>query len=302
MIDFLIYLLTIIGIWGLLALSLNVQFGLAGLINLGHIVFFMVGAYASTILVMFGGWPMPLGWLAAMVIAALMGVLMTLPTATLRQDYWAISSLAFAEIIRFVFKNTPIKGDYIGASFGVPDIPQPFADALTTDQFYLFYLVLTLVIVALAWGVVEWITRSPFGRVLKAIREDDHVAMALGKSVRSIRMRAMALGGAIGGLAGAMFAHYNAFIQPNYFLPLETFLVWAMLLLGGKANHLGALVGAVVIQLLYNSTRFLKDLVEIDQGLLSSGRMIVIGVLIILVVLYMPNGLVPEKRRRYARQ
>ena len=302
MIDFLIYLLTIIGIWGLLSLSLNVQFGLTGLINLGHIVFFMVGAYTSTILVMFAGWPMALGWIAAMVVAALVGVLMTLPTATLRQDYWAISSLAFAEVIRFIFKNTPIQGDYIGASFGVPDIPQPLGDVLTTDQFYLFFLVLTLVLVAAVYAVVEWVTRSPFGRVLKAIREDDHVALALGKNVRSIRMRSMALGGAIGGLAGAMFAHYNAFIQPNYFLPLETFLVWAMLLLGGKGNHVGALVGAVVIQLLYNSTRFLKDLVEIDQGLLSSGRMIVIGVLIILVVLYMPNGLVPERRRRYARQ
>ena len=302
MIDFLIYLLTIIGIWGLLALSLNVQFGLAGLINLGHIVFFMVGGYASTILVMFVGWPMPLAWLAAMAIAAGVGVIMTLPTATLRQDYWAISSLAFAEIIRFAFKNTPIKGDYIGASFGVPDVPQPLGDMLTTDQFYLFFLALTAVMVVLAYALVEWLTRSPFGRVLKAIREDDHVALALGKDVRSFRMRAMALGGAIGGLAGAMFAHYNAFIQPNYFLPLETFLVWAMLLLGGKGNHLGALVGAVVIQLLYNSTRFLKDLVEIDQGILSSGRMIVIGVLIILVVLYMPNGLLPEKRRRYARE
>jgi branched-chain amino acid transport system permease protein len=302
MIDFLIYLLTIIGIWSLLALSLNVQFGLTGLINLGHIVFFMVGGYASSILVMFAGWPMALGWVAAMVIAAFVGVLMTLPTATLRQDYWAISSLAFAEIIRFVFKNTPIQGDYIGASFGIPDIPQPLGAALTTDQFYLFFLALTLVILGATFAVVEWVSRSPYGRVLKAIREDDHVALALGKNVRSIRMRAMALGGAIGGLAGAMFAHYNAFIQPNYFLPLETFLVWAMLLLGGKGNHVGAIVGAVVIQLLYNSTRFLKDLVDIDQGLLSSGRMIVIGVLIILVVLYMPNGLVPEKRRRYARQ
>lgn len=302
MIDFLIYLLTIIGIWGLLALSLNVQFGLAGLINLGHIVFFMVGAYTSTILVMFAGWPMALGWVAAMVMAALVGLIMTLPTATLRQDYWAISSLAFAEVIRFVFKNTPIKGDYIGASFGVPDIPQPLGDVLTTDQFYLFFLVLTLVVVAVVYTLLEWLTRSPFGRVLKAIREDDHVALALGKNVRSIRMRAMALGGAIGGLAGAMFAHYNAFIQPNYFLPLETFLVWAMLLLGGKANHLGALVGAVVIQLLYNSTRFLKDFIDIDQGVLSSARMIVIGVLIILVVLYMQNGLIPEKRRRYARE
>jgi len=302
MIDFLIYFVTIVGIWGLLSLSLNVQFGLAGLINLGHIVFFMVGAYASTILVMFAGWPMALGWVGAMVIAALTGVIMTLPTATLRQDYWAISSLAFAEIIRFIFKNTPIKGDYIGASFGVPNIPQPLGDILSTQQFYLFYLVLTLVILGLAYAVVDWITRSPYGRVLKSIREDDHVALALGKNVRWIRIRAMALGGAIGGLAGAMFAHYNAFIQPNYFLPLETFLVWAMLLLGGKGNHLGALVGVVVVQAIYNSTRFLKDVVPIDASILSSGRMIVIGVLIILVVLYMPNGLIPEKRRRYARQ
>jgi len=302
MIDFLIYFVTIVGIWGLLSLSLNVQFGLAGLINLGHIVFFMVGAYASTILVMFAGWPMALGWVGAMVIAALTGVIMTLPTATLRQDYWAISSLAFAEIIRFIFKNTPIKGDYIGASFGVPNIPQPLGDILSTQQFYLFYVVLTLVILGLAYAVVDWITRSPYGRVLKSIREDDHVALALGKNVRWIRIRAMALGGAIGGLAGAMFAHYNAFIQPNYFLPLETFLVWAMLLLGGKGNHLGALVGVVVVQAIYNSTRFLKDVVPIDASILSSGRMIVIGVLIILVVLYMPNGLIPEKRRRYARQ
>ncbi len=301
MIDFLIYLLTIIGIWGLLSLSLNVQFGLTGLINIGHVVFFMVGAYASTILVMFAGFPMVLGWIGAMVIAGLVGVIMTLPTATLRQDYWAISSLAFAEIIRFVFKNTPIKGDYIGASFGVPDIPQPLGDVLTTDQFYLFFLVLMVVIVAVTWGGLAYLTRTPFGRLLKAVREDDHVALALGKPVRSIRMRAMALGGAIGGLAGALFAHYNAFIQPNYFLPLESFLVWAMLLLGGRGNHVGALLGALVIQLLYNSTRFLKDVVEIDQGILSSGRMVIIGALIILVVLYMPNGLLPERRRRYAR-
>jgi len=229
-------------------------------------------------------------------------VIMTLPTATLRQDYWAISSIAFAEIIRFIFKNTPIKGDYIGASFGVPNIPQPFGDVLSTQQFYLLFLVLTVVILAIVYAAVEWLTRSPYGRVLKAIREDDHVALALGKNVRSIRIRAMALGGAIGGLAGAMFAHYNAFIQPNYFLPLETFLVWAMLLLGGKGNHLGALAGVVVVQLIYNSTRFLKDVVPIDAAILSSGRMIVIGVLIILVVLYMPNGLIAEKRRRYARQ
>jgi len=301
MIDFLVYLFTIIGIWGILALSLNVQFGFTGLVNLGHIVFFMLGAYVSAILVILAGMPFLVGVLGATVAAGLFGGLMALPTAQLQQDYWAISTLAAAEIVRIFFLNTTLGGPYIGASFGISGIPQPLRDAFASPAAYgWFYFAIVAVALAGSYFFVRWLTATPFGRALKAIREGDEVPLALGKDARSLRVRAMIVGGALGGLAGALFAHFNAYIAPNYFLPLETFIVWAMVILGGAGNHKGVLVGAVVIEALYNSTRFLAAHVGfIDPGTLASLRMIVIGLLITGVVMYMPRGLMPEPRRRY---
>jgi branched-chain amino acid transport system permease protein len=133
------------------------------------------------------------------------------------------------------------------------------------------------------------------------MREGDEVPLALGKPVGSLRVRVMAVGGLLGGVAGALFAHYNAYISPEYFLPVETFIVWAMVILGGAGNFLGALVGTVVIQALYNSTRFLAPLLHIDAQVLGPLRMITIAVLIIMVILYLPHGMLPERRRRYGR-
>lgn len=300
MIDYLVYLLTIIGIWGLLSLSLNLQYGLTGLVNLGHIAFFMLGAYASTILVMVAGTSFVVGFLGGIVAASLFGALIALPTANLQQDYWAISTLAAAEIVRLVLKNTTIGGQYQGGAFGFSGIPQPAHDAFPPETYGWFYLALVLALLAVAWALVQWLTEMPYGRALKAIREGDEMPLALGKDVRSLRIRAMALGGGVAGLAGALYAHFNAFIDPTYFLPLETFIVWSMVILGGAGNHVGALAGALIIQAIYNSTRFLSGWVPIDQNTLGSLRMIVISVLIILVIIYMPKGLVPEQVRRYA--
>jgi len=301
MIEFLIYLLTMIGIWGILSLSLHIQYGMTGLINLGHVVFFMLGAYVSTILVMLVGAPFIVGLAGGMIVAALVAVVMALPTANLREDYWAICTLAFAEMVRLFFLNQPLKGDYMGASFGVSGIPQPLSALFSDYGYNLFYMVLVLVCLLAAFGFVLWLARQPFGRALKAIREGDEVPLTLGKAVGSYRIRAMALAGLLGGAAGSLFAHYNAFISPNYFLPLETFLVWAMIILGGAGNPLGALAGTVIIQLLYNSTRFMKAFVPLDASMLGSLRMVFIGVLIVVVILYLPQGLFPEKKRSYAR-
>jgi branched-chain amino acid transport system permease protein len=149
--------------------------------------------------------------------------------------------------------------------------------------------------------LLTYLARSPFGRSLKALREGDELPLALGKSVASLRVRAMAIGGALGGLAGALFAHYNAYISPEYFLPLETFIVWAMVILGGPGNFIGALVGTLIIQILYNSTRFIAPLLAIDAQVLGPLRMIAISVLIILAIMFMPQGILPERRRRYDR-
>lgn len=306
MIEFLIYLITIIGIWGILSLSLNFQYGITGLVNLGHVVFFMLGAYTSTILVVLFAWPIAWGMVAGIVAAALFGVFMALPTANLQQDYWAISTLAAAEIVRIVFLNTRLGGPYMGEAFGVSGIPRPLRDYFTAQgyTFYhynIFYMILVLICLAAAYVVVSRLAAMPVGRTLKALREGDEVPLALGKNVSSFRIRAMAVGGALGGLAGALFAHYNAYIGPEYFLPLETFIIWAMVIVGGAGNFVGVLVGTFIIQAIYNSTRFLAPLVNIDAQVLGPLRMIVISVLIILVILFMPRGLVPERRRRYDR-
>jgi len=299
MVDFFVYLLTMVGIWGILSLSLNLQYGTTGLLNLGQVVFFMLGAYISTIVVVLAGWPIGLGMLAGIAAAALFGALMALPTANLQQDYWAISTLAAAEIVRLVFLNTQLGGPYVGESFGVSGIPRPLREWFSGGTYDAFYMALVLVCLALAFVLVTWLVRTPFGRTLKALREGDEVPLALGKRVSSFRIRAMALGGGLAGLAGALFAHYNAYIAPEYFLPLETFIVWAMVILGGAGNYVGALVGTVIIQSIYNSTRFLTGWLEIDSAIVGPLRMIFIAVLIILVILYMPRGLVPERRRRY---
>ena len=301
MIDYLTYLLTIISIWGILSLSLNLQYGLTGLVNLGHIAFFMIGAYISTILVKVVGAGFLVGFLGGIGAAALFGALISLPTAHLQQDYWAISTLAAAEIVRLIFKNQTIGGTYQGGPYGFSGIPQPLADTLDPAGFAVFYLALAVVLMALSYVVLQWLLNMPFGRALKAIREGDEVPLALGKNVRWFRIRAMALGGAVAGLAGALYAHFNAYIDPTYFLPLETFLVWSMIILGGAGNYMGALVGTVIVQLIYNSTRFLTPIVPIDANILGSLRMIAIGAIIILVIIYLPRGLVPERSRRHAR-
>lgn len=302
MIEFLVYLLIMIGIWGILSLSLHIQYGMTGLINLGHVVFFMVGAYVSTILVMLLGAPFLVGLIGGMLASAGIGVVMSLPTANLREDYWAICTLAFAEMVRLFFLNTPLKGDYIGASFGVSGIPQPLSAFFGDQGYNLFYLVLVLFCLLIAFLFVTWLSRQPFGRALKAIREGDEIPLSLGKRVGSYRVRAMAVAGLLGGAAGSLFAHYNAFISPNYFLPLETFLVWSMVILGGAGNPVGALAGTVIIQVLYNSTRFIKGFVPLEASTLGSLRMVLIGMLIVLVILYLPKGLIPEKKRSYVEQ
>jgi ABC-type branched-subunit amino acid transport system permease subunit len=303
MTEFLVYLITIAAIWGILSLSLNLQYGVAGLVNLGHVAFFMLGAYTSTILVVIFGLPIWLGIVSGAAAAALFGMLLALPAANLKEDYWAISTLAAAEIVRIIFLNTPL-GPYSGEAFGVSGIPRPLRDWFAAQgyglpAYNLFYMGLVLVALALSFALVTYIARSPVGRSMKALREGDEVPLALGKPAGGLRIRVMAIGGMLGGLAGALFAHYNAYISPEYFLPLETFIVWAMVILGGPGNFVGALVGTLIIQVIHNSTRFLAPILDIDAQVLGPLRMIAIAALIIAVILFMPRGILPERPRRY---
>lgn len=302
MIEYLAYLSIMTGIYGILSLSLNLQYGFTGLANFGHVAFFCLGAYTSTLIVVLAKGPFILGLLGGIIAAGLFGWLISIPTANLKEDYWAIVTLAAAEIVRLFFLNEDWifgKGPYHGGAFGIGGIPRPLQSWFSATTYPFFYLCIVIFFLALTYLVIRLLTNSPFGRVLKAMREGDDLPLAMGKDVRKFRMRAMALGGGMGGLAGSLVAHFWSFIDPYQFMPIETFVVWAMVVVGGKGNNMGALVGAVIIQFFYISTRFLKDFIPIDAQVLASLRMVLIGVLIVLVMLFMKEGLLKEKKRVY---
>lgn len=302
MIEYLTYLSIMTGIYGILSLSLNLQYGFTGLANFGHVAFFCLGAYTSTLIVVLVKGPFILGLLGGIIAAGLFGWLISIPTANLKEDYWAIVTLAAAEIVRLFFLNEDWifgKGPYHGGAFGIGGIPRPLQSWFSATTYPFFYLCIVIFFLALTYFVVRLLTNSPFGRVLKAMREGDDLPLAMGKDVRKFRMRAMALGGGMGGLAGSLVAHFWSFIDPYQFMPIETFVVWAMVVVGGKGNNIGALVGAVIIQFFYISTRFLKDYIPIDAQVLASLRMVVIGLLIVFIMLFMKEGLLKEKKRVY---
>ncbi|MFW6114935.1 MAG: branched-chain amino acid ABC transporter permease [Thermodesulfobacteriota bacterium] len=302
LVNFLVYLSIMMGIYAILSLSLNFQYGFIGLANFGHVAFFCLGAYTSTILMLVFEMPFLIGLLGAMLIAGCFGYLISIPTANLKEDYWAIATLAAAEIVRIFFLNEDWVvggGPYQGGSFGIGGIPQPLRSLFSAYTYPFFYLAIVLVCLLVTYYIINTLTNAPFGRVIKSIRSGDNLPQALGKDVKRFRMKVMALGGSFGGLAGCLWAHFHGFISPDQFLPLETFIIWAMVIVGGKANNRGALLGAVIIMLFYNSTRFLKDYIPIEEVTLASLRMVVIGVLIVVAMIFMKDGLIKEKKTIY---
>ena len=302
-VNFLVYLAIMMGIYGILSLSLNLQYGFTGLANFGQVGFFCLGAYATTIVTLTFGLPFILGLIASMLIAGLFGYVIAIPTADLKEDYWAIVTLASAEIVRMFFLNEDWVvggGVYRGGAFGVGGIPQPLKSYFSAQSYPFFYFIIVLVYLIATYLVINRLTQSPYGIVLKSIREgEDRLAQAMGKDVKKFRLKTMAVGGMFGGLAGCLWAHYYGFISPNQFLPLETFIVWAMVIVGGKGNNRGAIFGAVLIIIFYHSTRYLKDYLPLEEVTLASLRMVAIGILIVIVMLFMKEGIIKEKKPIY---
>ena len=300
LINFIVYLAIMMGIYGIMSLSLNLQYGFTGLANFGQVAFFCLGAYASTIIVLTFDMPFIFGLLGGMAVAGVFGYVIAIPTADLKEDYWAIVTLAAAEIVRIFFLNEDWivgGGPYVGGSFGVGGIPQPLRSLFSASTYPFFYLAIVLVCLFVTYLIINTLTKSPFGRVIKSFREgSEKLPQVLGKDVKKFRVKVMAIGGMFGGIAGSLWAHYHGFISPDQFLPLETFIVWAMVIVGGKANNKGAILGAVVIMVFYNSTRFLKDYIPIEEVTLASLRMVAIGVLIVVAMLFMKEGLIKEKK------
>lgn len=288
---YLIAMGTLVLIYALLALGLNLHFGFTGLINFGHVAFFAVGAYTSAILNV-QGVPVALSVLAAILMAAIVTYPIGLATLRLRADYLAIVTLGLSEVVRLFALNEEW---LTRGPDGISGITHPFA-ALGAGNRELAYFGLLFLIVVLVYILLVRLTRSPFGRTLQAIREDEDAVTALGKRVAAFKMRSLVIGAAIAGLAGALYAHYIRFVVPEQFIPLTTFYVWIAVILGGSGSHLGAIIGTIVLVTFMEGSRFLGDVMPfVDATQIAAIRFIVVGLALILLLRFRPEGLLGKR-------
>jgi branched-chain amino acid transport system permease protein len=305
-------------VYGLLAIGLNLQFGFAGVINFGYVAFFAVGAFASAIVTLPApgteayldasaryqiglGLPVWTGFLAAGLAGGLLALFIGAVSARLATHYLAVATFAMAEVVRSVLGNETwlTRGE-----FGISNVPQPLGEVFAPESYALFYLALTAVVVGLIFAALRHLGEAPFGRLLRAIKDDELSARVLGKRTARAKLRALAIGGAVGGVAGALWTHSLGVIHVGQFVPIVTFQVWLAMLMGGTGNHWGAMLGAFVLVAIREGTRFVGEVPGLDQiaasnpSFLPSLRFVLIGLLLIAVVRFFPGGLLPERRRR----
>jgi len=299
----------------MLALGLNIVVGYAGLLDLGYIAFYAVGAYLYALLGSphFGlHWPLWMVLPLGAVVAAVFGVLLGAPTLRLRGDYLAIVTLGFGEIIRIFLNN-------LNAPFNLTNGPQginlidpiqlgdlSFSQSYTvfgvtfpsTTNYYYFFLLLTLAIVFISVRLQD----SRIGRAWVAIREDEVAAAATGINTRNVKLLAFAMGATFGGVSGGLFAGFQGFISPESFNLFESIIVLCMVVLGGMGNIAGVILGAVLLTTFPEALRYLGDLQQTVFGRVfveaSDLRMLVFGVALVLVMIFRPAGILPSVRRR----
>jgi branched-chain amino acid transport system permease protein len=298
------------GIYTIFSLGLQLQFGFAGLLNFGQVAFMAIGAYAMAILVVKEGWSTWLAAPLAVVAAAAAGILLGLPSLRLRADYFAIVTIAFSEIVRYVATN---EDALTGGSQGTIALGKVGEAAQYNGQWTRFqswvqgrlhFSSKDAAMLAIVWAValilltLVWLAvRTPWGRVLRAIREDEDAAASLGKNVLAYKLQALALGAALAGVAGLFYAWQFSFFSPDDFQPLLTFFAWMIVILGGLGRVWAVPVGAAIFGFLFAGTRFLdfRPLSSLDSADRAYVRLIVIGLVIIGLVLLRPQGILGKR-------
>jgi len=300
------FFLTTALIFSLVTLGLNLQWGLTGLFNVGLAGFVAIGAYTSALLTTpddaarLGGFGLPIlvGWIGAMLVGGVAAAITGMATLRLRSDYLAITTFGVAVVVQLVALNAQ---GLTGGPFGIGFIPRPFGSLAETPLlFNLSNLAVVCAVTLIVYFALEHLSRSPWGRVLKALREDERAAISLGKSARFYRVQAFAVGGAIMALAGALQAHFTGFIAPDNYLPILTFQVWVMLIVGGSGSNLGAVIGSILVWAIWAGSGTLTSVLfpPEQQARAAALQIVAIGVMLCVILLVRPNGLFGDRPLR----
>lgn len=286
--EYLIHLAILICIYGILGLSLNLIVGYAGLLSITQAAFYGIGAYVTAILLTTTGMNFFVALILGMVITAVLSLAIGFVLSKFKDDYYALGSFGFNVIIYSVFLNWQ---SLTRGPLGIPGIPRPSLFGFTFSD-NLSFLILAIVLGLLVYGVCVFVTRSSFGRVLKAIREDEEAIRVFGYHTLWYKLAIFVIGAVLASVAGALFASYITFIDPSTFTLNESIFLLAIVILGGLANNKGAVLGAVCLILLPEILRF----VGFPSDIAAQMRQVVYGVILILLMLYRPQGLVGEYR------
>jgi len=303
-------------IYAVAAIGLNMHFGYTGLLNFGQVGFMLVGAYGVAVSVATFLLPLFVGVLAGLAASVVLALLLGIPTLRLRADYLAITTIAASEILRYVYRAdfaTPVTGGVYGLTqfanslYAISPIPegQYGVGRLSFSNEELWIVIIGWALAALACWIMRLIIHSPWGRVIRSIREDEDAVRSVGKNVYGYKMQSLVFGGALGAVGGMLLAVYSQAVQPDAFNPVVTFYLYTLLILGGAGRILGPIVGSVIFWfILVFADSFLRQ--AIDAGLIPSAiivpteigavRFALVGLMLMLLMIYRPQGILGDRR------
>lgn len=300
-------------IYALLAIGLNLHYGYTGLLNFGHVGFMLVGAYGVGVVVATFGLSLWLGVVAGLVLSVALALALGYPTLRLRADYFAITTIAAAEILRLLVRSAPLE-PITGGVFGLQAVATAFYDLnpiprgrygvglLTFPHQSLWALLVTWVLVGLATVLVALLARSPWGRVVRSIREDEDAARSLGKNVFAYKLQSLVLGGLLGALAGVMLAISTSSVNADTYQPDVTFFAYTILILGGTATRVGPIAGSILFWFLIAGTDSLLrqasqvGLLPVVPTNVGAVSLILVGIGLVLLMVFRPQGIFGDRR------
>ena len=281
--EYLIHILIIACIYIILTLSLNLIVGFTGMAALGHIAFACIGAYTSSLLALNFGISPWIGLLSGAILAGILGIIIGYPSLRLKGDYLALATFGLGIIVYSVAKNWV---SLTRGPMGLPGIP-PFSIFGYEISNVWSYLVLAFIFVVITFIVIRNITDSPFGRVLKGIREDEIGTLAIGKNVNKYKLVVFVVGAFFAGIAGSLYAHYITFIDPSSFTVMESITILLMVVFGGMASLSGSFLGAFVLVVFPELLRFLG----MPSSVAAPLRQMIYGLLLVVLMIWRPQGL-----------
>ena len=284
--NYIFHILVMINIYLILSLSLNILVGYSGLLSLCHAAFYGLGAYISAILMTKLGIDFFFALPIAIIGTIILSFIVSMPSVRLKGDYFVLTTLAFQIITFYVLYNwiSLTQGPY-----GIRGIPPPqiFGYPIAGPSSYFIF---SLIIALLCFGFVTIVLKAPFGQVLKAIREDEIFAQALGKNVTKYKIQAFAIASGLAAIAGVLFAHYVTYIDPTSFTFDEAIFLLSIVIIGGTGNIKGPLVGTFLLLIIPEILRFLG----IPDTIAPNIRQMIYGTLLILFMYFRPQGVAGE--------